>query len=336
MLTRPVFAARATCLATVAALWFGLAPSPAIGQTTKAPVTPKAQEKAKGKAKADLVNVNTASAEELETLPGVGPALSKAIVAGRPYKTMADLGEVKGMGEAKLADLKGLVTFSTPSATTPKAEAAKEKATAKTETATREKMEKAEAKKTESSKEKAEARIGSPVNVNTASTEQLETLPGVGPAMSKAIIAGRPYKTMADLGEVKGMGEAKLGALKGLVSFGTPASATTPKAEAAKEKATATAKTEATKEKMEKAKVAAKEKEEEPATTKPKVTLPPGKKVNINTASVEELDSLFGIGPARAKLIIEGRPYEKIEDIMKVKGIKEVTFEKMKDAITVK
>ena len=64
--------------------------------------------------------------------------------------------------------------------------------------------------------------------------------------------------------------------------------------------------------------------------------LPPGKKININTATAVELDELFGIGPARAKLIIEGRPYEKIEDIMKVKGIKDVEYGKIKDQITVK
>jgi competence protein ComEA len=38
----------------------------------------------------------------------------------------------------------------------------------------------------------------------------------------------------------------------------------------------------------------------------------------------------------KAQAIIDGRPYQKIEDIMKVKGIKEGTFNKIKDYITVK
>ncbi len=63
---------------------------------------------------------------------------------------------------------------------------------------------------------------------------------------------------------------------------------------------------------------------------------PATKKININKATAKELESLPGIGPALSKRIIEGRPYEKIEDIQKVKGIGPKTFEKIKDKITVK
>ena len=57
--------------------------------------------------------------------------------------------------------------------------------------------------------------------------------------------------------------------------------------------------------------------------------------VNINTASREELDALPDIGPVKAQAIIDGRPYATIEDIMKVKGIKQGIFSKIKDHITV-
>jgi len=58
-------------------------------------------------------------------------------------------------------------------------------------------------------------------------------------------------------------------------------------------------------------------------------------KININTASQSEIETLPGIGPSRAQGIIENRPYESIEDIQKVPGIGEATFQKLKDLITV-
>lgn len=62
-------------------------------------------------------------------------------------------------------------------------------------------------------------------------------------------------------------------------------------------------------------------------------------KININTASVEELDTLNGIGESKAKAIFEYRKsngdFLKIEDIMNVNGISESIFEKIKDYITV-
>lgn len=62
-------------------------------------------------------------------------------------------------------------------------------------------------------------------------------------------------------------------------------------------------------------------------------------KVNLNTASLEELMTLKGIGRSRAEDIIHYREafgrFQSIEDIMNVSGIKNAAFEKIKDSITV-
>jgi competence protein ComEA len=62
-----------------------------------------------------VVNVNTASAEELSQLPGVGPARARSIVELREkrggFKRVEDLLEVKGIGEAGLAKLRPFVAL---------------------------------------------------------------------------------------------------------------------------------------------------------------------------------------------------------------------------------
>jgi competence protein ComEA len=56
-----------------------------------------------------------------------------------------------------------------------------------------------------------------PVNVNTASAAELETLPGIGPSKAEDIIANRPYASVDDLDRVPGIGPATLDALRDLV-----------------------------------------------------------------------------------------------------------------------
>jgi competence protein ComEA len=63
-------------------------------------------------------------------------------------------------------------------------------------------------------------------------------------------------------------------------------------------------------------------------------------KVNLNKASEEELQTLTGVGPAKASAIIEYRDqnggFKKVEEIMEISGIGEKTFEKFKDQITIR
>ena len=64
-----------------------------------------------------------------------------------------------------------------------------------------------------------------------------------------------------------------------------------------------------------------------------------GNKINLNTATVEDLMQIKGVGKSYAERIIEYRekngPFKEIEDIMKVKGIGPKTFEKIQAMLQV-
>lgn len=52
--------------------------------------------------------------------------------------------------------------------------------------------------------------------------------------------------------------------------------------------------------------------------------------ISINSATQAELESLPGIGPSTASKIIKGRPYNRLEDLLKVSGIGEKTLERLR------
>ncbi len=173
----------------------------------------------------------------------------------------------------------------------------------------------------------APAKAGAPVDLNAASQKELEALPGVGAATAKKIIGGRPWAKVDDLAKV-GVPAKTIESLRPLVTAGAAKPAAAPAASPAAKPASAAPAAKP----APAAPVAAPSAAKAPdATTK----LAPGQKVNINTASKDLLDALPGIGAVKSQAIIDARPFAKIEDIMKVKGIKEGEFAKIKDLITV-
>jgi competence protein ComEA len=256
-----------TLLALVATLGVS---NVALAQATKVESKVKTKEKAAEPAKG-LIDLNSATLEELQTLPGIGPAYARKIIDSRPHKAVADLAAA-GVPASTIDKVKPL----------------------------------AEVKP-----------LPAPVDVNADSIDKLETLPGVGPAIAKEIVAGRPHADYESIAKLKGIGPEKLDALKGRLKFGSAATPV-PKAK--------------TKEETPKKVV-------EPKTKETSSKLAPGTKVNINTASKEVLQELPEVGPVRAQAILDYRAskkFEAIEDIMKVTGIKEGIFGKIKDLIVVK
>ena len=165
-----------------------------------------------GKEAKALVDLNTASQQELEGLKGIGPAKARKIIEHRPYGSVDELSKA-GIAAKTIDGLKPLVTAG-PAGAPPRPSKA-ERRPAQSTTSTEKPAAKAAT---------AKGPAG-PVDLNTADQKSLESLPGIGPATAREIIKARPFKDADDLGRVKGMSKGKIEKLKGMVTVSHPGAA---------------------------------------------------------------------------------------------------------------
>lgn len=147
----------------------------------------------------ERIDPNRADAIDLERLPEVGPGLAARIAEHRaahgPFRTLADLDSVQGIGPAVLRAV-------TPHLTLPPAAAPRVAA-----------------------KSASRAPRDGPVDLNAATAAELEALPGIGPALAARIVAWRSangrFTSVDQLDEVSGIGPRVLERLAPRVRVGS-------------------------------------------------------------------------------------------------------------------
>ncbi len=75
----------------------------------QSPPKKAATQAATSAATTDLVDINSATADQLDTLPGIGPALAQKIIAGRPYQTKTELDTKKIIPHATYLKIKNQI-----------------------------------------------------------------------------------------------------------------------------------------------------------------------------------------------------------------------------------
>jgi competence protein ComEA len=160
------------------------------------------------------------------------------------------------------------------------------------------------------------------LDLNSADRAELAQVPGIGAEKAKAIEEHRQSKgkftTVEELRDVKGFGDKTLDKVRPFLRVenvaNPPNSASSGELEPAIREPKSTP--------------------VRPASTK---KLQPGDPpINVNTATLQELEQLPGVGAVTANSIIASRPFRSFEDLDRVKGIGPKTLEKLRPFVVIK
>ncbi len=161
----------------------------------------------------ERIDADRAAAPELARLPRIGLALAKSIVADReahgPFGSLEGLDRVPGIGPGLIVAIRDKVAFSGGAAGSRTSGAAippNPGASGPAPSAPR------------------PPGPTTPLNLNTATTSELDALPGIGPARARSIIEFRErhgsFSRVDDLGRVPGLGPAAVAKLRGKLTAG--------------------------------------------------------------------------------------------------------------------
>jgi competence protein ComEA len=184
----------------------------------------------------------------------------------------------------------------------------------------------------------SEAQAGK-VDINKADSAALEALPEIGTDLANAIIAARPFKSVDDLERVPGIGPGKMKTLRNKVTA-SPLKASGAERYSGVRANTDTATPRAANRENDRAVAGAptgRVSEERPRDASGRFIsrADAAQRVDINNATKEQLEALPEIGPVKAQAIIDARPFSSPEDLKRVSGIKDATYDAIKDRIIV-
>ncbi|HPV30534.1 MAG TPA: ComEA family DNA-binding protein [Deltaproteobacteria bacterium] len=188
----------------------------------------------------EMVNVNIATQEELQRVPGMDQSLAQSIIQHRqtngPFQSVDDLAQVQGMDEQKLKGMKGHLT-------------------------------------------------AEKININTVKAEDLQKIPGMDQALAQSVIQYRdsngPFQSVDDLTKVQGISDQKLESIQAYLTV---------------------------------------------------------EKINVNTATAEELQIVPGMDQPLVQSIIQYRetngPFGSVDELTQVQGMDEQKIQSMQDFLT--